>query len=120
MLHGNVHDLVPKGQGGDAGYGSLPEFLATQLFGSWDVVLRHDLSQGLRVFAGHGMKGFAVIGAELIDSSNAHRWISVFPARLRKKLFEDAHLVYRESGPEQAGSFNLHIEAQGVSPDRNP
>ncbi len=33
-------------------YGSLPEFLATQLFGSWDLVLRHDLGQGLRLFAG--------------------------------------------------------------------
>ena len=29
-----------------------PEFLATQLFGNWDVVFRHDLSHGLRVFAG--------------------------------------------------------------------
>jgi AAA+ superfamily predicted ATPase len=52
VLHGNVHDLVPQGQGAAAGYGSPAEFLATQLFGSWDVVLRYDLSQGLRVFAG--------------------------------------------------------------------
>jgi AAA+ superfamily predicted ATPase len=52
VLHGDVHDLVPKGPAGDAGYGSLPEFLATQLFGPWDVVLLHDLSQGLRVYAG--------------------------------------------------------------------
>ena len=32
--------------------GDLPECLGSQLFGSWDVVLRYDLSQGLRVFAG--------------------------------------------------------------------
>jgi AAA+ superfamily predicted ATPase len=52
ILHGNVHDLVRLGDGESAGYGSLPEFLATQLFGSWDLVLRHDLGQGLRIFAG--------------------------------------------------------------------
>ncbi len=52
MLSGNVHDLVQLGDSDAARYGSLPEFLATQLFGSWDVVLLHDLSQGLRLFAG--------------------------------------------------------------------
>ncbi len=54
LLHGNVHDLVPQTEAGGAvaGYGSLPDFLATQVFGSWDVVFRYDLSQGLRVFAG--------------------------------------------------------------------
>jgi hypothetical protein len=50
LLHGDVHDLVPLGPGPDGEYGSLPQFLATQLFGSWEVVLRHDLSQGLRVY----------------------------------------------------------------------
>jgi AAA+ superfamily predicted ATPase len=52
VLHGNVHDLVRLGDSDDAAYGSLPEYLATELFGSWDVVLRHDLGQGLRLFAG--------------------------------------------------------------------
>src|SRR5262245_37118357 len=52
VLHGNVHDLIRLGDGEGAAYGSLPEFLATQLFGSWDLVLRHDLGQGLRLFAG--------------------------------------------------------------------
>jgi AAA+ superfamily predicted ATPase len=51
-LHGNVHDLVRLGGSDDADYGSFPEFLATQLFGAWDVVLRHDLGQGLRLFVG--------------------------------------------------------------------
>jgi AAA+ superfamily predicted ATPase len=52
VMHGNVHDLVPRGEADGTGYGDLPEFLAMQLFGSWDVVLRYDLSQGLRAFAG--------------------------------------------------------------------
>ena len=30
----------------------MPDFLATQLFGTWDIVLIHDLSQGLRMAAG--------------------------------------------------------------------
>src|SRR5207248_10895027 len=33
-------------------YCKLPEFLATQVFGSWDIVLHHDLARGLRPLAG--------------------------------------------------------------------
>jgi SpoVK/Ycf46/Vps4 family AAA+-type ATPase len=52
LIYGDVHDLtwLPEDDGGT--YGSLPRFLATQLFGSWDLVFRYDLSQGLRVYAG--------------------------------------------------------------------
>ena len=42
----------PQEAGTERSYGSITEFLATQLFGTWDVVLRHDLSQGLRIAAG--------------------------------------------------------------------
>ena len=52
VLHGDVHDLTMQQPGKDKSYGSLIDFLASQLFGSWDVVLRYDLSQGLRVAAG--------------------------------------------------------------------
>ena len=51
-MHGNVHDLTLQEAGKERSYGSITDFLATQLFGSWDVVLRHDLSQGLRIAAG--------------------------------------------------------------------
>jgi AAA+ superfamily predicted ATPase len=52
LLHGNVHDLIycPT-EAGDQ-YCSLSEFLATQVFGSWDVVLSYDLARGLRAGAG--------------------------------------------------------------------
>jgi AAA+ superfamily predicted ATPase len=56
IMHGNVHDLIRLGEGEKDGYGSLPEFLGSQLFATWDVVLRHDLSQGLRVFAGSNIE----------------------------------------------------------------
>ena len=52
VLHGNVHDLIRQGPADRPRYAGIPEFLATQLFGSWDVVLRYDLSQGLEVYAG--------------------------------------------------------------------
>lgn len=52
VFHGNVHDLVRQTDADPAVYGGLPEFLATQLFGGWDIVLRLDLSHGLRAFAG--------------------------------------------------------------------
>ena len=52
VLHGNVHDLTRQEDGDNEAYGGINQFLATQLFGAWDVVLQHDLSQGLRVSAG--------------------------------------------------------------------
>ncbi len=52
VLHGNVHDLVPARQGDREAYVSLPEFLSTQVFGAWDLVIGHDLSRGLRMLAG--------------------------------------------------------------------
>jgi AAA+ superfamily predicted ATPase len=52
LLHGNVHDLVGS-QGPDGlVYCDLSEFLATQVFGSWDVVLEYDLGGGLQPIAG--------------------------------------------------------------------
>jgi AAA+ superfamily predicted ATPase len=51
VLHGNVHDLVPMSADGST-YGSLPDFLAEQVFGRWDLVLYYDLARGLRVFTG--------------------------------------------------------------------
>jgi AAA+ superfamily predicted ATPase len=53
VLHGNVGDIVRQpAAGGAPVYGGVADYLATQLFGAWDVVLRHDLSHGLRVFSG--------------------------------------------------------------------
>src|SRR5208283_736046 len=53
VLHGNVHDLICCSEGPDESYCNLAEFLATQIFGRWDMVLGYDLSQGLRPQAGH-------------------------------------------------------------------
>ncbi|HEV8062853.1 MAG TPA: AAA family ATPase [Gemmataceae bacterium] len=52
VLHGNVHDLVrcPTEEG--ANYCNLSEFLARQIFGSWDLVLQYDLARGLRPLSG--------------------------------------------------------------------
>lgn len=57
VLHGNVHDLVrcPETDGKDT-FVSLSDFLATQVFGSWDVVLSYDVGRGLRALAGSDAK----------------------------------------------------------------
>ncbi len=52
LLHGNVHDLIGYRTRQDEAFGSLPEFLARQMFGSWDVVFSYDLGRGLRLEAG--------------------------------------------------------------------
>ena len=59
VLHGNTYDLIPLGDvdaASRAEFGTIPEFLAEQLFGRWDLVLHYDLGRGLRVFAGRNEK----------------------------------------------------------------
>lgn len=52
VVHGNVHDLIrcPAADGSTT-YCNLPEFLAAQVFGSWDVVLQYDLAKGIRAIS---------------------------------------------------------------------
>lgn len=56
VLSGNTFDFFPLAPPSESperrSYGTLSEFLATQLFGRWDLVLTYDLSQGLRCTAG--------------------------------------------------------------------
>jgi AAA+ superfamily predicted ATPase len=47
-LHGNVQDLVRNGET----YSTLADFLTSQIFGRWDLVLHYDLARGLRAYAG--------------------------------------------------------------------
>ena len=52
VLYGNVHDLIRVPSADDTSYCSLTDFLATQVFGRWDLVIGYDLSRGLRPLAG--------------------------------------------------------------------
>ena len=58
LLHGNVRDLVPvaappaEGPAAADAWGTLPDFLAREMFGRWDVVLGYDVGRGLRPLAG--------------------------------------------------------------------
>lgn len=57
VLHGNVHDLVRcPGADGKESFVSISDFLATQVFGNWDVVLSYDVGRGLRPLAGNDAK----------------------------------------------------------------
>lgn len=56
LLHGNTNDLTRRGEAAEEGYGTIPEFLAEQMFGRWDLVMHYDLGRGLRAFAGRNEK----------------------------------------------------------------
>ena len=51
VLHGNVHDLVRVSDEDGSRYCGLNDFLVSQVFGRWDLVLGYDLSRGLRALA---------------------------------------------------------------------
>lgn len=57
LLHGNVRDAVARQASPsdlETGWGTLPDFLAREVFGRWDVVLAYDVGRGLRPLAGDG------------------------------------------------------------------
>jgi len=52
LLHGNVDDMIRiEGRDGVT-YGVLPEFLGSQIFGTWDVVLYYDMTRPPRALVG--------------------------------------------------------------------
>ena len=58
LMHGNVRDLVPvaapaaNGATDPSAWGTVPDFLAREMFGRWDIVLAYDVGKGLRPLAG--------------------------------------------------------------------
>ncbi len=51
LLHGNVRDLFrsPSPKDDETAYIRISDFLATQLFGNFDLALQYDMAQGLRI-----------------------------------------------------------------------
>jgi len=52
LLHGNVDDLIRSETRDGVDYGVLPDFLGSQIFGSWDVVLYYDMTRPPRALTG--------------------------------------------------------------------
>ena len=67
IVHGNVHDLIPVPQDGGMKFLSLSEFLGEHLFAKWDLVLEHNLSQGLQALAGSSAERHTKLMQELSD-----------------------------------------------------
>jgi ATPases of the AAA+ class len=51
ILHGNVSDLIRIEKNEEVSYTMLPEFLSTQLFGTWDAAIYYDQVRGPRALA---------------------------------------------------------------------
>ena len=79
ILHGNVSDLYAMAENK---FGNLSEFLASEMFGRWDMVLNYDLARGLRPLGGS-------------DSARQLAMVSLFSRRLAepKLLPRDATTV---------------------------
>jgi hypothetical protein len=98
VLHGNVHDLVrSEREEGKPLYLGLGEFLATEVFGAWDVVLTYDLGRGLRPLAGGDAKRLASmvqytnaqIGAPGTWSREPDKVMDVLEQLLQRNLLEE-------------------------------
>jgi ATP-dependent 26S proteasome regulatory subunit len=65
LLHGNVDDLVRVEERDSVDYRVLPEFLASQIFGTWDVVLYYDLTRPPRALAGRSKERLQKINLQI-------------------------------------------------------
>ncbi|RLT22225.1 MAG: ATP-binding protein [Planctomycetota bacterium] len=73
VVHGNVHDLIPVPKDGGTEFLSLSEFLGEHLFAKWDLVLEHNLSQGLQALAGSSPDRHTKMMKELTDLFGPYR-----------------------------------------------
>jgi len=98
VLYGNVHDLVRCKGGEGTSFISLPDFLATQVFGSWDVTLSYDLGRGLRPVAGDDSKRLqnmvqyvsGVIGAPNTWQRDPDKLLDQLEPLLQRNLLEES------------------------------
>ncbi len=87
VLHGNVHDLVRSVDAEQKDtFVNLSDFLATQLFGSWDVVLGYDLGRGLRPLAGADSKRLHAMVQSLTGTIGAANTWSRDPDKVLDQL----------------------------------
>ncbi len=98
VLHGGVHDLVRQSAaGGKDRFTSLSDFLASQVFGSWDIVLSYDLGRGLQPLAGADPKRLqqmmqhitSVLGAPNTWTRDPDKVLDQLEALLQRNLLED-------------------------------
>ena len=97
VLYGNVHDLVRSRKDGKSAFVSLPDFLATQVFGAWDVTLSYDLGRGLRAVAGDDGPRLAammqyvggIIGGPQTWSRDPDKALDLIEPLLQRNLLED-------------------------------
>lgn len=97
VLHGNVHDLIPCEKNGAKTFVSLGDFLATHLFGTWDVTLSYDLGRGLRPVCGDDSARLqrmvqnlaSIIGAPNSWTRDAEKTIDLLDQLLQRNLLEE-------------------------------
>jgi len=97
VLYGNVHDLVRCPRDGKTTFVDLPDFLATQVFGNWDVTLSYDLGRGLRAVAGDDAKRLqamvqyvsGVIGAPNTWPRDPDKVLDLLEPLLQRNLLEE-------------------------------
>ena len=97
VLYGNVHDLVRTKSGDTTSFISLNDFLATKLYGSWDIALSYDLGRGLRPIAGDDSKRLqgmvqylsGAIGAPNTWPRDPDKLLDVLEPLLQRNLLED-------------------------------
>jgi ATP-dependent 26S proteasome regulatory subunit len=120
VLHGNVNDYV-RAPAADDGAGpefvGLTDFLATRLFGTWDVVFHYDLGRGLRVFAGRDGARLNAMHEATASLGDPSAWptapdkaLAALDAFLRQAMLVEAPRAGGGPGPRSVAVILQHAE----------
>jgi AAA+ superfamily predicted ATPase len=121
ILHGNVHDLVPCGEGDSARFLNLSSFLGEYLFGRWDIVLQHNLSRGLQALAGRNSERHQEMMRELTGLFGHYRNWSRKPDDILLTLDQMIERYLLEEDPQQRKRLSVVFDyGQYLVPPGDP
>jgi len=121
ILHGNVHDLVPCGEGDSVQFLNLSSFLGEYLFGRWDIVLQHNLSRGLQALAGRDSERHQEMMRELTGLFGHYRNWSRKPDDILLTLDQMVERYLLEEDPQQRKRLSVVFDyGQYLVPPGDP
>jgi SpoVK/Ycf46/Vps4 family AAA+-type ATPase len=115
VLHGNVNDPV---QAPNGSFISLSDYLTTQIFGSWQIILSYDQSRGLRPYAGQDQQRLDKMN-QCLGHRDQQKSPTDWPIDPDKALTAIADLVDRNIMTDRFGVAVMFPYGQFILPNPN-
>lgn len=122
VIHGNVDDLVRvEAKDGSISYQDVRTFLASSVFGSWDVVLHYDMTDSPRALVGDDKKRLAEMNKHIDRYIGKREQLPRDPTKVLALLNRYLEIMLVTKNDETRPSVATIIDyAQLLMPDRPP